>query len=205
MNQYIWEYKGLLPVRVNYMGQMRTNWGIQDGLIRDASGNLGHFSFSKVITNDWMVYRILPLDPTKAWRFQVNVARNSDFPATNLFSFTIPWPLTGAIQTNFGGFQVQIGYVNADMLNVELVSKPPETRLTFVKAVDDTGNSLDNWTGSWGQHSFWKSLKLSNPIQVHATVAVHPNYPIGFTFLPRYERAVERPKPSRMQPAGTTR
>jgi hypothetical protein len=59
-----------------------------------------------------------PLDPTKAWRFQVNVALDSDFPATNLFSFTIPRTLTGTIQTNLGGFEVHIGYNNADWLNV---------------------------------------------------------------------------------------
>src|SRR6266536_2170625 len=97
----IWEYTGLLPVRVIQNGQMRTNWGLHNGPIRDASGNFDHFTFSKIITNDWMVYRIFrPLDPTKAWRFQVNVALDSDFPATNLFSFTLPRTLTGTIQAN---------------------------------------------------------------------------------------------------------
>jgi hypothetical protein len=202
----IWEYTGLLPVRVIQNGQMRTNWGIHNGPIRDASGNYDHFTFSKVMTNDWMVYHIFrPLDPAKAWRFQVNVALDSDFPATNLFSFTIPRTLTGTIQTNLGGFEVHIGYNNADWLNVELVSKQAETRLTFVKAVDDAGNDLDNWSGSWGQHSFLKSLKSSNPGQVHATVAIHPNYLVGFTLLPRYERTGERLEQSRMRPADTTR
>ena len=203
----IWEYMGLLPVRVFENGQMRTNWGIHNGPIRDASGNFDQFTFSKVITNDWMVYRMFRLlDPTKAWRFQVNVALDSDFPATNLFSFTIPRPSIGPIQTNLGGFQVhigssRIGSFNADWLNVELASKQPETRLTFVKAVDDAGNDLDNWSGSWGQHSFSKSLKSSIPGQVHVTLAIHPNYPVGFTLMPRYERAAERLEPNRTRPA----
>ena len=141
------------------------------------------------------------LDPTKAWRFHVNVALDSDYPATNLFSFSIPRTLTGTIQTNLGGFEVHIGYNSADWLNVELVGKQAETRLTFVKAVDDKGNDLDNWSGSWGQHSFLKSLKSSNPSPVHATVAIHPNYPVEFTLRPRYERAAENLEPSRTQPA----
>jgi len=202
----IWEYSGLLPVRVIQNGQMRTNWGIHNGPIRDASGNFDQFTFSKVITNDWMVYRMFrPLDPTKAWRFQVNVALDSDYPATNLFSFTVPWPLTGVIQTNLGGFPVGISFVNTEMLSVELTNKPPETRLTFVKAVDDEGNDLDDWSGSWRQHSFWKSLKLSKPAQVRATIAIHRNYPVEFTLLPTYERAVDRLEPSRMRPVVTNR
>jgi len=185
----IWEYTGLLPVRVFQNGQGRTNWGIHSGPIRDASGNFDSFTFSKVITNDWMVYRMFrPLDPAKPWRFQVNVALDSDFPATNLFSFTIPRSFAGTIQTNLGGFQVSISYNNADWLGVGLVSRQDETRLTFVKALDDAGNDLDNWSGSWEQYSSWKSLKSPNSGQVHVTVAIHRNYPVTFTLMPRLER-----------------
>jgi hypothetical protein len=184
----IWENTGLLPVRVFQNGTLRTNWGIHDGSIRDASGNFDRFTFSKVITDYWMVYRMFrPLDPAKAWRFQVNVALDSDFPATNLFTFSLPRPSSGAIRTNLGGFQVQIHPYDADWLGVELADERPGMRLTFVKAVDDAGNDLDNSSGSWGQHSFNKSLKPAGTGQVHVTVAIHTNYPVRFTLLPRYE------------------
>lgn len=193
----IWTSMALLPVRVRNNGQVVTNWGIRDGRIWDASGNFDYFTFSKVITNDWMVNRMFrTLDPTKLWRFQVNFALDSSFPAANLFSFTVPWPLTGTIQTNLGGFPFRIGYVNTDMLSVELMKKPMETRLTFVIAVDDEGKNLYNDSGSWGQHLFWAGLKLSvsKPAQVHATVAIHRNYQAEFTLQPRYERAANHIK-----------
>jgi hypothetical protein len=72
-------------------------------------------------------------------------------------------------------------------LGVELADERPGMRLTFVKAVDDAGNDLDNSSGSWGQHSFNKSLKPAGTGQVHVTVAIHTNYPVRFTLLPRYE------------------
>jgi len=105
----IWEQTAFLPVRVLRNGQMATNWGIQGGKIWDASGNFDSFSygFTKKFTNGWMTYRMhRPLDPAKVWKFQVGFSRDSDFPPTNLFSFTVTWPLTNAIQTNFGGSPV---------------------------------------------------------------------------------------------------
>ena len=82
------------------------------------------------------------------------------------------------------------------MLSVELTNKPAGVRLSFVSAVDDQGNNLDDWSGSWGQHSFWKSLKVMNWLigpgqrragEVHATVAIRPEYEIEFTLRPRNE------------------
>jgi len=147
---------------------------------------------------------MLWLDDSSKQTFQdgtVLVLSGVKIGRTNPFSFTVLWPLTGTMQTNLGGFQVHIHSGNAQWLGVELMNKQAETRLTFVKAVDDAGNDLDNWSGSWGQHSFWKSLKSSNSVRVHATVAIHPNYPVGFTLMPRYEQAPERLEPNRGQPA----
>jgi len=196
----IWEYTAFLPVRVFRSGQLATNWGIVGGRVRDASGNYEGFTFGfiKEITNDWRVYRMFrPLDPAKVWKFQVDFAPDSDFPATNLFSFTVPWPLPGAIQTNLGAYPIRIDFVNTDMLSVELTNKSAQTRLTFTKAVDDRGTNLDHGTGSWGQHRFWRMLNLerpatAKPVRVHATVAIHENYEAEFVLQPRYER---KPKP----------
>ena len=187
----IWEYMGLLPVRVIRNGEAVTNWGIHSGSIMwDASGNLEYFSSSKVITNDWMVHQLFrPLDPAKTWRFRANFALDSGFPQTNLFSFIVPWPLQGTIQTNLGGLPARIRFVNGDMLDVELVSQPADKRLTFISAFDGTGANLVRWVhGSWGQHSFWRGLELSKPTEVHATVAIHRNYQAEFTLQPRYEK-----------------
>jgi hypothetical protein len=191
----IWDYTAFLPVRVLRNGQMGTNWGIQGGKIWDASGNYDSFSygFTKTITNNWAMYRMhRPLDPTKVWKFQVGFARDSDFPATNLFSFTVTWPLINAIHTNFGRSPVLIDFVNTDMLSVQLTNRAPQLRLTFIKAEDDAGNNLAEHTGSWGQHGFWKMLKLRHagspsPMQVHATVAIDENYETEFMLQPRYE------------------
>lgn len=162
--------------------------------MQDASGNYDSFTFSKVITNDWMVYRLFRvLDPSKDWRFQVSFAQDSNFPATNLFSFTVPWPLSGAVQTNLGGHACRIAFVNTDMLSVELPDKPGQTRLTFVNALDDQGVNLDNRSGSWGQYTFWKSLNLSKPAQIHAIVAIHENHEAEFTLQPRYQRPAKPP------------
>ena len=196
----IWEYTAFLPVRVFRNGQVATNWGIQGGKMWDATGNYDSFSygFTRRVTNDWTMYRMhRPLDPRKVWKFQVGFAPDSDFPVTNLFSFSVPWPLSGAIQTNLGGSPIRIDFVNTDMLSVQLTNKPPHLRITFIKAVDDEGTDLDSRAGSWGQHGFWKMLKLtrtatSRPVQVHATVAVHENYDAEFMLQPRYE---SQPKP----------
>ena len=192
----IWEYTAFLPMRVFSDGQLATNWGIDGGLVQDAIGNYSglNLAFTKRITNSWTEYRIHhPLDPTKAWKFKVGFARDSDFPATNLFSFSVPWPLIGVIQTNLGAFPLQIGFWNTDMLSVELTNKPANLRLTLVKVVDDDGGDLDDRTGNWGQHHFSKMLKVQRaatpkPVRVHATIAIHENYPAEFILRPRYER-----------------
>src|SRR6185295_11668859 len=133
---------------------------------------------TKRLTNDWTEYRMhRPLDPAKVWKFQLGFGCDADFPATNLFSFTANWPSPGPIRTNFAGTPVLIDFVNTDMLSVELTNKPAHLRVTFIKAVDDTGTDLDHHTGSWSQHGFWKMLNLSRtaapkPVRVHATVAI---------------------------------
>lgn len=191
----IWDDTGFLNVRVLRNGVMATNWSIKDGKTWDAIGNYDSFSYgsTKRIMNDWMEYRVhRPLDPTKVWKFKVNIARDADYPATNLYSFTVTWPMTSVIQTNFGGNPVAIDFVNTDMLSVQMTNKPAQTRLTFVKAVDGSGADISARTGSWGQYGFWQSLKLprmagATAVQVHATVAVHENYEAEFMLQPRYE------------------
>jgi hypothetical protein len=107
---------------------------------------------------------------------------------------TMPSRLLGGLVPSNGlsGWPAEIRFVNTDMLSVELTNKPSHLRMTFVDARDDEGNNLDNWIGSWGQHSFWKSLKLSKPTTVHATVAIRENYEADVTLQPRLERVAAR-------------
>lgn len=186
----IWEHTAELPVRFTRNGQVLTNWGIHSGPMRDATGNPDLFTFSKIVTNGWSVFRIFrPLDPKHPWRFDVNFALDSNYPETNLFVFDAPWPMTGTISTNIAGELVSIGYVNTDMLAVELPGKPPHLRMSFVDTVDEQGKNLDERAGSWRQHGFWKllSVRSQKQVNVRATIAIHPNYPASFILQPRYE------------------
>jgi len=187
----IWENTAELPVRFTSNGQVLTNWGIHYGPIRDATGNPDSFGAIKIFTNGWTVYRMhRVLDPKCPWRFDVNFALDSNYPETNLFVFDAPWPMRGKVSTNFAGLPVTIGYVNTDMLAVGLPGKPPHLRLSFVKAMDDEGKNLAEWSGSWTQHDFWKMLSVRSQkhVNVRATVAIHPNYPATFTLQPRHEK-----------------
>jgi hypothetical protein len=190
----IWEWLTVLPVRVTSHGQAVTNWSIRSGTVRDASGNFDFAPLSNTTSNDWRVYRMFrTLDPEKPWRFDANFALDSGFPASNLFSFTVPWPLWSTSQTNLvGGAPLRIGFVNRNTLNVEMINRPADTSLTFVKATDAEGRSLVN-RGGWSspQHGFLTDLKVSEPTQVHVTVAIHRTYPATFTLLPRFEPAAE--------------
>ena len=188
----IWENTAELPVRFTSNGQVLTNWGIHNGPTKDASGNRDSFTFSKVMTNGWCVYRMhRVLDPKVPWRFDVNFALDSNYPETNLFVFDAPWPMNGKTSTNLAGVPVTIGYVNTDMLAVELPGKPPHSRLSFVKATDDEGRIFASTGGSWSQHGFWKSLSVGNQktVNVRATVAIYPNYSASFILQPRHEKA----------------
>jgi hypothetical protein len=188
----IWENTAELPVRFTREGQVLTNWGIHYGPINDATGNRESFTSSKFVTNGWNVYRIFRLlDPKVPWRFDVNFALDSNYPEPHLFDFDAPWPMNWTISTNFAGVPVTIGYVNTDMLAVELPGKPPHLRVSFVNAVDEYGRNLAEWSGSWNQHSFWKMLSVRSQkhVNVRATIAIHSNYSASFILQPRFEKA----------------
>jgi hypothetical protein len=187
----MWEHIAILPLRFVTGGKVATNWGIHDTRVRDASGNFDYFGSLRSVTNDWVLYHgFRPLDPAQPWRFDVGFALAENFPETNLFSFEVSWPMAGTNQTNFGGLPVSICWVNTDMLAVELPGQPAAWRLTFVEARDAEGNDLNDRSGSWRQHGFWRLLKVrsSKGMKVSATVAIHPNYPATFILQPRHEK-----------------
>jgi hypothetical protein len=191
----IWENTAELLLKFRHNGQLLTNWGALAGKVFDSSGNIDAVRSFKKLTNDWSVYRLFrPLDPTKLWRFELRLGVDSNFSPTNLFSFSVPFPLPGPIQTNLGGNVCQIEFVSQAMLSVDLPNQPSGVRLSFVSAQDDAGRNLDDRSGSWLQHSFRRSLKvrerLSNPRvdKINATIALRPEYEVQFTLRPRDER-----------------
>jgi len=186
----IWENTTELPIRITRHGQTITNWGILESKMKDASGNFDSLPvMGKLMTNDWMVYRIFrPLDPAWPWRFQARIGSDSDFPATNLHSLVIPFPLAGPVQTNLGGYACRIEFVNAMMLSVQLTDKPSAVRMSFVSAVDNYGQNIDDRAGLWGQHGFWRQMKRNSPAEIRATVAIRPEHEIQFTLQPRREK-----------------
>jgi hypothetical protein len=185
----IWEHTCLLPLRFTSHGQVVTNYGLHDGNARDSVGNLGGIAGRRSVTNGWVFYHgFNPLDPALPWRLELNFALESDIPATNLYSFTLPWPMRTPLESDFGEWPARISFVNDKILAVELPGKPEDLRLTFVEAFDDDGNNLDNRSGSFGQHLFWRYLKVQKPTRVHAVVALRRNYKAEFIIQPRYER-----------------
>jgi hypothetical protein len=187
----IWEHTAEFPVRFTRAGQVMTNWGfLSDSRIADATGNKQAFSAIKSLTNGSISYRLWrPIDPLHPWRFDVHAGRDSEFPETNLFRFTIPWRMVGTHATNFAGVPVNISYVNTRMLAVGLPTQPKGLRVSFVSAIADDGATANEYSGSWSQHRFWRSLSERKTSNIHATVAIHPNYPLSFTLQPRYEKS----------------
>lgn len=189
----IWEHTAELPVRFSRAGQVLTNWGLlSDSRITDATGNRSGLGALKVVTNGLAMYRFFrPIDPAHPWRFNAHFGLDSDFPATNLFHFTIPWQMRGTNATNFAGVPVNISYVHTSMLVVELPTHPKGLRVAFVSAFGDHGANANDHSGSWGQHHFWRSLNSWGSSNIHATIAIHANHPASFTLRPRYEASMK--------------
>ena len=134
-------------------------------------------------------------DPRKIWRIETNLAQDSDFPATNLFTLRIPVPPMGTLETNIDGFPLR-GSLNGNWLSVELLTNKSDLRLSLVQAQDQNGTNIAEWSGSWGQFRFNKSLSLPSPGgEVIATLAVHKNVKVEFTIKPLLIRADQSPAP----------
>src|SRR3954471_7338799 len=89
------------------------------------------------------------------------------------------------LASDFGEWPARISFLKDRILAVELPDKPEDLRLTFAEAFDDDGNNLDNRSGSFGQHLFWRYLKVQKTTNIHVTVALRSNYKAEFTIQPR--------------------
>jgi hypothetical protein len=183
------DYTAILPVRVSLNRQAHPEWIIHDGTVRDSSGNTEWFNYLRAASNDWMFYRTSrSLDPNQAWKFNVNLARESNFPGTDLRSFTVPWPLAVSVETNLGGFPFRVRSENQMLLLGLLINAGDGLRLTFVNATYNQGLALHPDVGGWSQHFFRANLYTLGITNLQATVAIHTNYPLEFTLKPRFEK-----------------
>ncbi|MEW6304614.1 MAG: hypothetical protein AB1705_14155 [Verrucomicrobiota bacterium] len=165
-------------------GQHDTNWNVREVVAQSADGN--HVSLwrnSQQALRLFSRYGSLPTN--QFWRVEATVAKSAGFTASELHTFSVPYPLDPKWTTNFAGQSVTIGYANGDMLAVELPDKPPTKRVTFVHALNQKGDRIDEITGSWGQHRFWRSLRVtSKDTDVTATIAIHDEYRFEFFVQP---------------------
>jgi hypothetical protein len=189
-----WQNRVTIPLQIAQDGVLLTNWGLHELRAEDSSGNSLFLGTEKSVENGWIVHRAFrSVDPGKEWRLRAGIAPDSAYAATNLFTLRVPIPLGAPFTTNVGGYPLKVGFVNVDMLSVDLLTKAPELRLAFVGARDEQGRDLDAHSGSWGQFGFWKALSLPAlssltpppAATITATIAISPNVPVEFTIKPR--------------------
>ena len=208
--EYFWQTTVNIPIQVKENGVLGTNWTLHQIQAEDVSGNSLFVGVAKQPVNDWMLLQgFRSLDPGKVWRVKADLARESEFPPEELFTFEVPVPPGGSFLTNFGSDVLKVGWVNSNMLAVELPEKPEGKRLIFVGARDYRGRSIDEHSGSWSRSRFWKSLKLPERVSrgdaqsaaagpgkadvITATVALTRNIPVEFTVQPQLNESSARP------------
>jgi hypothetical protein len=191
--EYFWQATVDIPFQVKVNGVLSTNWTLHQTKGEDTSGNSLFIGASRHIENNWSIYRAFrSLDPRKVWRLRADLAPESGFPPDELFTFEIPAPPSGSFVTNFAGVPMTVGWVNVNMLSVELVEKPAGKRLVFVDARDAQGRSIREHSGSWDRARFWRSLKVperspsGESLPIQATIALTRNIPIEVTVQPQF-------------------
>jgi hypothetical protein len=190
-----WQSTVTIPLRVTHGGVSLTNWSLHDLKAEDSSGNLLFLGVQKTANDDGIFCRTFrSVDPAKRWRLRAGLSPDSAYAATNLFTLQVPIPLAAPFTTNVGGHPVQVGFVNTDMLSVDLLTNAPDLRLAFVGAWNEEGKSIAEHGGSWGQFRFWKmlslpSLRSSIPpppgAKIIATIAISRNVPLECVIQPR--------------------
>jgi hypothetical protein len=184
----IWNHRFDIPFQVRASGVAAlTNWSAAQIEADDASGNWGINSMPRGFTNGWnLVSGWRGLDPRYIWRLKVDFAPASEFRPETLFQFSVPVTLSAPILTNAADIPLKISWVNQHMLSVQMLTNREDLRLLFVAAKDNAGRDLDDFSGSWDQTGFWRSVKFDGTNQaVAATVAIVPNVKLTFFVQPK--------------------
>jgi hypothetical protein len=187
-----------LNLNISRHGTALTNWRAADMIFRDPYGNHRRMNAPKSLHDDWQRYGLWGfLDPTHAWKLQFSVTLDAGFTADELCTFEVNYPLAAKKIETCHGRTLQVGFVNRDMLAVNLVDTNANVRLTFVEARDQHGVNLYSGGASWSQHQFWRGLEYQRLVDgvtfieslktgavIRVTVAVHTNYPAEYVFAP---------------------
>jgi hypothetical protein len=184
----IWNHRVDYHFRFFQGNQVVTNWAAHQISVRDATGNEFFQGASKEFTNGFVLYPgFRTVDPSTVWQVRAHFSPDSGF--TNIFSFQVPVPLPAPIKTNFQGLEAKIEFVHEYMLSVSIPTNAVNSRLLFLDATNNVGNSIKESPGSWGQHSFWQKLKLEpHTTTVLARVAIVPDLAFEFTVKPTMEQ-----------------
>jgi hypothetical protein len=190
-----WQSTVTIPLRVTHGGVLLTNWSLHDLRAEDSSGNSLYLFAQKTVSEDGVLCRTFrSVDPAKVWRLRGGLSPDSPYATSNLFTLHVPIPLAASFTTNLGGHLLKVGFVNTDMLSVDLLNEAPDLRLVFVEARDEEGKNIGEHSGSWGQFRFWKMLALPSlrsptppppGAKILATIAISRNVPVEFTVRPR--------------------
>jgi hypothetical protein len=126
-------------------------------------------------------------DPRKAWKIQAQLAEDSGFAATNVFTVHVPVPLDQSFETNLGGYPFRVGFSgdkNYITTNLLLTNRP-DLRLNFLRAQDQAGKDIKEGSGSWGQFNFYRRINLPQAGgEVVETFAIGKNIPVEFVIKP---------------------
>ena len=77
---------------------------------------------------------------------------------------------------------------------MKIPTNSTDIRLIFLRAENESGKSIDEATGSWGEHYFWRSINLDEAgSAMFATVAIVPNVHFDFIVKPRIVNQVIAP------------
>jgi len=188
-NDKLWNRAVEIPWQMMRDGVLLTNWDLEDIIIRDSSGNADHFNAFKSVTNGWMLSRAWRSpDPRKVWKIQAQLAEDSGFAETNVFTVRLPVPLDQRFETNLGGYPFHIEFSGTgDYISTKLLlTNRTDLRLNFLRAQDQAGKDVNGDAASWGQFNFFRRInRPPDGGEVVETFAIGKNIPVEFVVQPR--------------------
>lgn len=179
----IWQHAVDIPFKFFVRGQAVTNWAAEQMAVYDSAGNYNRFGTFKTFTNGWNVYRAWrSATPTVPWRLIGHLTPESDFAESDLFKLEIPFPLPTPFATNLAGLNTSVSFENGDMLRMRIPDDTSGRRFVLVDVLNELGESVKGWSGSWGQHGFMKQIDTQK-VQSKVTVTVAIVRNIEFEFI----------------------
>jgi hypothetical protein len=189
IRSWIWEQRVDYLFRFFVANQSVSNWRPHDVSVDDSTGNSLLQSGWKGSTNGFVLYSgFRTADPSAVWKLQAHFSPDSGFSESNVFHFKVP--RGGMVKTNFGGFETSIEFDgNRQSLLVSIPTNSVNSRLLFLGARNDLGESIEPAFGSSEQHSFFQPMLnlMSTTSNIVGKIAIVPDVPFEFTVKPLME------------------